>query len=95
MIKHILIANTAQSTIDYPALVGVILLLLGGVIYVRYILSGMCPGGGLHLWKYHVWNTPNSRQIRLCIKCHSRQSRPSDGYSWGRDGLHVAGDDEI
>ena len=89
-----LIANTTQTTIDYPALVGVMLLLVGGVLYVRHVLSGMCVDGHPHDWEYHEWNEPDNRQVRWCSKCMARQSRPSDGYTWGRDGLHVAGDDE-
>ena len=37
---YMLIANTSQSTINYPALVSVLLLLLVGVLCVRYIRSG-------------------------------------------------------
>ena len=95
MINYILIANTSQSTIDYPDLVGVMLLLVGGILYVRYVLSGMCVDGRKHDWEYHVWNDPVGRQIRWCSKCMVRQSRPSDDWGWGRDGLHVAGDDEL
>ena len=37
---YMLIANTTQSAINYPALVGAMLLLVGGVLYVRHVLTG-------------------------------------------------------
>ena len=39
MINYMLVANTSQSTINYPALVVVMLLLVGGVLYVRHVLG--------------------------------------------------------
>ena len=95
MINYILIANTAQSTINYPALVGLMLLLVGGVFFVHYILSIRCVDGWKHEWAYHSWNEPDFRQVRRCRLCGAFQSRPDSGWSWGRDGLHVAGDDEL
>ena len=92
---YVLIANTTQSTIDYPALVGVMLLLVGGVLCVRYLRSRGCVEGLKHEWEYHSWNEPDFRQVRRCRLCGAFQSRPDRGWSWGRDGLHEAGDDEI
>ena len=95
MINYTLIANTSQSTINYPALVGVLLLLVVGVLYVGHVLSGTCVAGRPHDWEYHEWNDLNSRQVRWCSKCMIRQSRRTSELLWWRDGLHVAGDDEL
>jgi hypothetical protein len=96
MINYILIANTTvPRAIDYQLFVGAILALLVVVLYIRRILSRGCVAGGDHDWEYHAWNEPENRQVRWCSKCMVRQSRPSDEWGWGRDGLHVAEDDEL